>query len=346
MSSTFVFNQYYIDLLKKLKNISKKNKDNSTTAKKVLNIIKDKYTILDKSSDEYISFINKNITEELWDNYINISDEDSDTWFKDNSDILLFQQISVNDIVKLLRDSYLCHHYLSVFYLFKDEKTEEDLTNLINILKSVDNSEEIDKLESENYKKILIRLNSLKGENAKDKASDDLNSLKDTTIGKIAKEIIDDIDINKIKKSIDDDGDIFKAIANPDSGFSELFTTVSQKMAKKISDGELSQDNVIKDAMKFASVLPGMFNGGGNSKNSGGADNLNNMANMMNMMNMMMKNTNSGGGNNEMPDLSQLFNRKNTHGTKTAVNDGALKKMAKIKQLKSKLAEKRKKEQE
>lgn len=345
MSSTFVFNQYYIDLLKKLKNISKKNKDNSTTAKKVLNIIKDKYTILDKSSDEYISFLNKNITDELWNNYINISEEDSDNWFKDNSDICVFQEITVNDVVKLLRDSYLCHHYLSVFYLFKDEKSEEDLTNLINILKSVNNSEEIDKLESENYKKVLIRLNSLKGENARDKAGDDLNSLKDTTIGKIAKEIIDDIDINKIKKSIDNDGDIFKAIANPDSGFSELFTTVSQKMAKKISDGELSQDNVIKDAMKFASVLPGMFNGGGNSKNSGGADNLNNMANMMNMMNMMMKNTNGGGGNNEMPDLSQLFN-KNKHGTKTAVNEGALKKMAKIKQLKSKLAEKRRKEQE
>jgi hypothetical protein len=86
MSAIFVFNQYYIDLLKKLKHISKKNKDNSSTAKKVLKAIKDNYVTFDKSSDEYISFIKSNFTDELWDSYIN--DED-DSWLKNNAEILL-----------------------------------------------------------------------------------------------------------------------------------------------------------------------------------------------------------------------------------------------------------------
>jgi hypothetical protein len=112
-------------------------------------------------------------------------------------------------------------------------------------------------------------------------------------------------------------------------------------MASKISNGELSQENVIKDAMKFASVIPGMFGGAAGAKNAGnsGASNLNNMTAMMNMMNMMM-NANKG-GDGEMPDLSALFNKKQSNGTKTAVNKGALKKLAKMKQLQAKLAKRR-----
>jgi len=57
-TSTFVFNQYYIDLLKKIKNVAKKHKDKSSTAKSALKAIKDNYITLDKSSDEYIKFLN------------------------------------------------------------------------------------------------------------------------------------------------------------------------------------------------------------------------------------------------------------------------------------------------
>jgi hypothetical protein len=61
MSSIYIFNQYYIDLIKKLKVIAKKHKDTSNTAKKVLNSIKNNYSTLDKSSDEYIKFLVSNI---------------------------------------------------------------------------------------------------------------------------------------------------------------------------------------------------------------------------------------------------------------------------------------------
>jgi len=83
------------------------------------------------------------------------------------------------------------------------------------------------------------------------------------------KEIIEDVDLTKIKQSITSEGDIFKAIANPDSGFSELFTNVSQKMSNKISSGELSQEAIMKDAMKFASILPGLFGGNTDESSNG-----------------------------------------------------------------------------
>ena len=56
LNSTYIFNQYYIDLLKKLKNIAKKHKTKSETAKKVLKTIRDNYQTYNKSSDEYITF--------------------------------------------------------------------------------------------------------------------------------------------------------------------------------------------------------------------------------------------------------------------------------------------------
>ena len=137
-------------------------------------------------------------------------------------------------------------------------------------------------LDNEDFKKVIERLNSIKTDKVKNDASfDGMDNLKDTTIGKIAKEIIDDVNIDKLKQSIyNNEGDIFKALANPENGLGELFTTVGSKVTDKISSGELNQDAIMKDAMKFASYLPSMFGKGG-----GGEDGSSfNMADMMKMM--------------------------------------------------------------
>ncbi len=42
MSKTYIFNQYYINLIKLLKKITKNNKDKSKTCKKIFNSIKKK----------------------------------------------------------------------------------------------------------------------------------------------------------------------------------------------------------------------------------------------------------------------------------------------------------------
>lgn len=325
-NNIFVFNQYYIDLLKKIKKACDK-KDT------IYKNIKENYATLDKTSDEYIKFVNDNISNEVWDDYL-INEE----WFDKYKDTNIYQNISLGKIVSLLDDICLCHHYCSVFYVFRNEMDEELLEKLVKLFQSASN-EDIEKLENENYKKILLKLNELKKENIKSKTGIDMDSLKDTTIGKIAKEIIEDIDVSKIQKSLSEEKDIFKAIAKPDSGFGELFTNVSQKMASKISSGELSQENIINDAMKFASIIPGLFNKGNNNTNQQP-----NMMNMMNMMKNMMSQNNDDDGDidDKNIDLNALKNlaaklKSNKKGQKATFNENGIKKLAKMKQLKAKL---------
>ena len=332
LNTTYIFNQYYIDLLKKLKNIAKKHRLHSETAKKVLKSVKDNYQTYDKTSVEYIEFF-KEKTATAWDNYVNVEKDKCDEWLKDdaNSQLEIYKDITLKDIVKLLRNNFITHHYLGVLYIYTNELTEDEITAILKELQKV--TEETEEgteitIANDNVKKVLVRLNELKKDNIKtDSGSTDgmpnMDTLKDTTIGKIAKEIIEDIDLTKLKQSITEEGDIFKAIAKPDSGFGELFTNVSQKMSSKISSGELSQEAIMNDAMKFASLLPGLFGGGGGG-NGGGGDGGMNMA--MNMMQMMMKNGGGGGGGGG-------GGRKQKQG----VDMNALKKLMQKEKLKNKL---------
>lgn len=323
LTSTYIFNQYYIDLLKKLKNISKKHKTKSETAKRILKTIKENYQTYDKTSEEYIEFFKEKCNSEFWTSYIALDKETCDEWLSDDTktSVEIYKNITIKDVIKLLRNNFITHHYLSVLYIYTNELNEEQITIILTNLQSVSPEQEAElNIENADIKKVLVRLNELKIDNIKSNpAIEGMDSLKDTTIGKIAKEIIEDVDLTKIKESITNDGDIFKAIANPDSGFSELFTNVSQKMSNKISSGELSQEAIMKDAMKFASILPGLFGGNDGSNNSGGFD----MSSMMNMMNMM-QNMNGGGA---------AGGGKN----KTGINNQALRNLMKKQQLKKKL---------
>jgi len=322
-SSTIIFNQYYYDLLSKIRTIAKKHKEHSSTAKKILEVVKENYKEFDKSSDDYVKFINENCNDDFWKSYLDVNKEDCDEWLKkdDVKSICLFKEITIADITKLLRDNCMCHHYLSVFYIFKNELSDESATTILKILQSFDEEFEI---ENTDFKKVIERLNSIKTDKVKEDASfDGMNNLKDTTIGKIAKEIIQDVNIDKLKQSItNNEGDIFKALANPENGLGELFTTVGTKVTDKISSGELNQDAIMKDAMKFASYLPAMFGRGGDGSGDGDGGGGFNMADMMKMMSAMNGGAMGGGGKK----------------TKTGVNKQGLRNLAKKAELQKKLA--------
>jgi hypothetical protein len=324
LTSTYIFNQYYIDLLKKLKNIAKKHKTKSETAKRILKTIKENYQTYDKTSEEYIEYFKSKCSTEYWSSYIAVDKEKCDEWLIDetNSAVEIYKNITVKDVTKLLRNNFISHHYLSVLYIYTNELSEDQITIILTNLQAVSQDPETElNIDNADIKKVLMRLNELKADNIKSNpAVDGMDSLKDTTIGKIAKEIIEDVDLTKIKQSITNEGDIFKAIANPDSGFSELFTNVSQKMSNKISSGELSQEAIMKDAMKFASILPGLF-GGNTDENSNGAGGFD-MSSMMSMMSMMQNMNGGGGGGGK---------------TKTGINNNALRSLMKKQQLKKKL---------
>ncbi len=324
-SSKIIFNQYYYDLLIKIRTIAKKHKEHSKTAVKVLDTLKDNYKEFDKTADTYISFLNENCNEEFWKSYLELEKEQGDDWLKkeDVKSVQLFMNITISDISKLLRDNFLCHHYITVFYIFKNDLTDEEAANILKILQTFDEDFE---LENENYKKIISRLNSIKTENVKSNSSfDNMEDLKDTTIGKIAKEIINDVDITKLKETItNNDGNIFKALASSDSGLSELFTNVGAKVTDKISSGELNQEAIMKDAMKFASLLPGMFGGRNDNDDDCGTGGFN-MGDMMKMMSAMSAMNGGGGGGGGKGK------------SKTAINKQGLRNLAKRVELQKKL---------
>jgi hypothetical protein len=253
----------------------------------------------------------------------------------------IFTNISVKQIQRLINDNFLCHHFLTVFYLFKNDLSDEEVKKYIKIFQ--ESSEELlNEIENEGNKKIIVRINSLKSKNIKDKTNINMAGMEDTMLGKLAKEILEDVDIDKLQKSIGDNGDILKAIGDPNSGFSDLISNVSRKMATKISNGELKQENLLQDAMKFASIMPGMFgnqNAGaaGGSGAAGASGSAPDMAAMMKMMGAMM---------NNKEGMEAFGNMMNPNGkkkdTRTTFNKNAYRKSMAINRLKTKLDRKQK----
>jgi hypothetical protein len=353
MSSAFIFNQYYIDFLKRLKTEAKKDKTDDVSSK-ILSSIKENYTTFDKASDEYLVHLNKNIPEDVWKSFT----DDAEDWLKNNGDINIFINISLSDVTGLLKDDYLCIHFISVFYIFKKELSEEVSANIVKILQSINSKDLVENIEvNDDIKKVLDNLQEIRNKKVKDKSGIDMKFIEDTTLGKLAREILEDVDVGKLQKSMGEKGDVLKAIGDPDSGFADIITNVSKKMATKISNGDLKQENLIEDAMKFASSMPGLFGGGSNGGNGGNGSNDSNggsstgsnkapdLSGMMNMMSAMMGGMGGGGGNfaNMFNDL-QKGNKsgKSSKGTRTTVNESAYQKLAKAKQLKKKLQERKK----
>jgi hypothetical protein len=360
MSNQYVFNQYYIDFIKRLKQAAKKMKednsddcevsevsdDNYLFAKTIIKTIKANYTTFDKSSDEYIKYINS-LPENFWTSYVDAEESKIDEWFEleEVGGVQIFTNISVKQIQQLINDNFLCHHFLTVFYLFKNDLSDEEVKKYIKIFQE-SSDELLNEIENEGNKKMIARLNSLKTKNIKDKTNLNMAGMEDTMLGKLAKEILEDVDIDKLQKSIGDNGDILKAIGDPDSGFSDLISNVSRKMATKISNGELKQENLLQDAMKFASIMPGMFgnqNGcpGGpgmpGAAGSGAGGNGPDMAAMMKMMGAMMNNKEG------MEALGNVMNPKGKKKeTRTTFNKNAYRKSMAINRLKNKLDRKQK----
>jgi len=357
MSNQFIFNQYYIDLIKRIKSSAKgmredENGDNYAFGKGIIKTIKDNYITLDKSSDEYILHV-KNIPDIFWSSYTDIENiSDTDEWFisDDVKDVCIYKNISVTSIRKLLNDDFMCHHFFSVFYLFMNELSDDNVKIYLSVLQDAKKDIDLDSITNELHRKVITRLNDFKTKKNKETGGIDMSHMEDTMLGKLAKEILEDVDVEKLQKSIGDNGDILKAIGDPDSGFSELISNVSRKMANKISTGELKQENLLQDAIKFASTMPGLFgnqNSQGGAKKSGGQggqggqegqkSNEPDMASMMNMMSTMMNNKEGMDMFKNM--MGNMNNQKG--GSRQTINKSALKKMATVNKLKSKLAKRK-----
>ena len=264
----YVFNQYYIDLLKKIKTFAKNSKDSSKPARDILRAIKKNYASMDKLADSYISVLSN---ADVWNSY----DELEDPLSFNPESFELYNGMMYSWIQELFTDKYTLHHYLMIFNLFRQE--DLDVDHLVEALKYLTNKEfeeKIQVIESDYVKARLTKMKKLHSSRTSNLFENELKDLESTTLGKLAKEIMSDINVEELQKSFQNDNlDILGSLQNPDSGFGKLISSVSTKMLSKLASGEIQQEKLLEDALGLASKLPGMLPGD-MGKNMGGLGNM------------------------------------------------------------------------
>lgn len=292
--TTYVFNQYFLTFIKTVKKNARPLKEKKAYARDTLNKIHAFYNTFDNKSNDYLNNYSTIFTDFITNTLVDCNKDEIEKWFEDNQDLNILQNITLKNVKSILKKTTILHQFILIFHLFKNTDLTED--NIKNIMEKLKGATIEDDLIPEKYRKVVNRIAELAIEN---KTGFSMEDIEDTSIGKLAKEIMEDVDIEKVKKSINTEGDILGALSDPDNGIGNLISDVSQKMATKLKSGELKQDALLKDALSMASKLPGMSGGGGGAPDIG---------NIMKMMSGMM-----GGGN--MPS-SRSVQRKMDKKTK------------------------------
>jgi hypothetical protein len=361
--SLYVFNQYYFDLLKKVKNYARTSPDKlHVVSKSIKKAIKDHYQSYDKESDEHRVFFLQSTqsARTSWASDVTTVELAKEWLLRDEvSNVELFKGISFASLDAVMKSKKTLYYYFTLLCIFGDESMNEETTSkIITILKGIQNADEFaealkDFSDDTPCKKQLQFLSYLQSLSATTPGVDNtMKDLESTSLGKLAKEIMEDIDVNEIHNSLGD-GDIFKALSNPNGGISKLLGTVSQKMISKMASGEIKQENLLSDALKFSTQLQGMMPSGGKSQGNpmGDFDFAGMMSKVGGLANMM----GGGGGGDESGDgfdMSKLANMMgsilgggkspgNSKGTRTTVDTSSLNRVAKAKQLRRKLEKQR-----
>ena len=295
--TTYVFNQYFLTFIKTVKKNARPLKEKKAYARDTLNKIHAFYNTFDNKSNDYLNNYSTIFTDFITNTLVDCNKDEIEKWFEDNQDLNILQNITLKNVKSILKKTTILHQFILIFHLFKNTDLTED--NIKNIMEKLKGATIEDDLIPEKYRKVVNRIAELAIEN---KTGFSMEDIEDTSIGKLAKEIMEDVDIEKVKKSINTEGDILGALSDPDNGIGNLISDVSQKMATKLKSGELKQDALLKDALSMAGKLPGMSGGGG------GGDGAPDIGNIMKMMSGMM-----GGGN--MPS-SRSVQRKMDKKTK------------------------------
>lgn len=290
----YVFNKILLSLIKEVKS---KNDE-------IKHTLKQHYKIFDKQSSEYIVFFVNNINENI--NRVLFSEDD----ILDNVEVLnmlLFENITINDLlIKVIKDNehdkntlkYYVYLLMLLSYIYKleidNDKKKILLETVLNII-SVFDKEEIEKEDIEglmediiddDIKTVLWKIYDnkeyLKNIVSKDDIVDDsdnglpnLDFMKNTKIGNLAKEISETIDVSKLNIENPEEllnvENIFNG-GGSNNVIGDIIKTVGDQISSKIQNGELNQEELMTEALGMMGNL-----------NMGGENDM--MSQMMNMMN-------------------------------------------------------------
>ena len=374
--SLYVFNQYYFDLLKKVKDYcrSSQGKVQASTIRKA---IKKNYASYDKTAKEYHEFFSANTqhARNMWESTKTSNIKDAKEWLEceEIANTPIYDGITLSDIDSCIKSKKTLFYYFTLLCIFVNEElTQEEVDKIVGLLKNIKNVDEFEK-SIESIEDVLLKQhltfllylqkNSTSGvstestEASREGIDETMQQLETTSLGKLAKEIMGDIDINEVQNSLTGGGNILESLTNPDGGLSKLLGTVSQKMISKMTSGEIKQETLLQDALKFSSQLQNMIPKG----QGGGAGGFGDIASMMskvgdlaNMMNAGNKKKGKGKGSDsdsDSEDDGEGFNfakmasmlgsmgdngKKEKH-SRPVINKPELSRVAKAKQLRKKL---------
>lgn len=280
----YVFNKILLNFLKEIK-----NKDVDLKKK-----IKENYAVFDKSTNAHITLFMDNIEEP--EVFIKPYEECDILENVESNKMLSFEilkNITVHEILDKISDTekevIKCYLYIlyMLSYIYKKALVIEDddaenlsqLNELFNkclkmIKKDSDLSleDELDNIFDEDlttlFKNIFesrkhIKDSLMNDEFNEDEGSDDpMSFLQNSKIGKLAQEITQDIEIDKL--NIKDPSELLNMeslLSGENSALGDIISKVGNKVAAKISSGELKHEDLLSEAMS----MMGKLNGGGNN---------------------------------------------------------------------------------
>jgi hypothetical protein len=200
---------------------------------------------------------------------------------KDNELVEMLPGKTCHDICSLLeseKDKNVVKSYLYIFLslvsIDEDENVEVSISILekvLEIIKGIQEGRNVD----EDMKEILddsiyAHLNQLREYMNHNSANVDTNEilgmLENSKIGSLAKEISNEIDLKELDISNPEQLLDFRNLTNSNNVLGSIISKVGGKIKNKIDSGELSQTDLVKEAMSFV----GMVNGAGTSKGDNG----------------------------------------------------------------------------
>lgn len=357
-SALLVFNQYYWDLLKKVKDLAKdlRHQTNNHSAKTALRSIKRFYLSFDKQSDEHVEWYKSHV-QEILDAMID-SGVELEEWVPGPhlAEAALYKGITLGNVTDMFRNKRVALYYLTLLSVFALPSVSDDpkqLAAVLEVLKKKQPWTEDDFSAHDFPDNIRTRLKLLESilavpDAPPSKDQKFLQELESTSLGRLATEIMKEVDVEELSNTIGEDGDILKALGNPDGGMAKLLGSVSQKMISKLASGELKQETLMKDAMTLASKLPSM---------AGGTDpGLGDMASLMENVGKMANMFGGGDGASSsdmdfgsmMSQFSNMMggaggNNKSRRSGRATVNQSAVNRITRSAQLRRKLEARRKK---
>jgi hypothetical protein len=265
--NVYIFNQYYLELLKLCKAEAKKVKDDSKPARDLLRAVKKHYASFDKLDAGHLTFFRESAGETLAQ-YLDGTEhvvhlDPSVIWYKGD--------VTFGTIANLLKNLTLQNQYCLIFGLLVQE--DVDGADVVKMLQGGEIATEGWSTKNEDVMKRLMEVSVKVSKEAK--GFPGLEDLESTSLGRLAKEIMEDPEVKNLQDAMRNmatgDGagatDIFSMLGgggDPEAsgGIAKLMGTVSQKMVQKLMSGEIKQETLLQDAMTFAGKMQGMIPGG------------------------------------------------------------------------------------